>query len=102
MTVADDPKGYMQAIDVDEARLSLARRNLEAIDVVGLTERHAEFVDDLIAHFGWRLKRDVRANEAPDDSPAVSETFRRRIEADNAIDVEFYDYAKQLVAARRN
>jgi hypothetical protein len=102
MTVGDDPTGYMHTIHVDEARLSLARRNLEAVDAVGLTERHAEFVDDLAAQFGWHLKREVRANAAPDNSPEVSESFRRRIEADNAIDIEFYDYAKQLVAARRN
>ena len=102
MTVADDPKGYMQAIDVDEARLALARRNLETVDVVGLTERHADFVDDLVRRFGWKLKREVRANAAPEDSPEVSKSFRRRIAADNSIDIEFYDYARQLVAARRD
>jgi hypothetical protein len=102
MTVDDDPRGYMQSIDVDEARLGSARRNLESVDVLGLTERHADFVDDLVAKFGWRLKRDVRVNAAPDDSPEISDTFRRRIEADNAIDIEFYGYATQLVAARRN
>jgi hypothetical protein len=102
MTAADDPKGYMQAIDTDEDRLALARRNLETVDVLGLTERHADFVDDLVAEFGWSLKRDVWANVAPDDGPAVDDSFRRKIESDNAIDVEFYDYARQLVAVRRD
>jgi hypothetical protein len=102
MTVADDPKGYMQTIDVDEARLALAKRNLASVDVVGLTEQHADFVNEVAERFGWSLKREVRANSAPDDSPEVSGSFRRRIAADNAIDIEFYEYATQLVASRRN
>ena len=60
MTVADHPKGYMQTIDVDAARLADAKRNLESVDVVGLTEHHADFVDELAERFGWRLKREVR------------------------------------------
>jgi len=102
ITLADNPMGYMQTIDVDEARLALARQNLASVDVVGLTEHHADFVEELVLRFGWRLKRGVRANAAPDDPPSISESFRRRIAADNAIDIEFYDYATQLVASRRN
>ncbi len=102
MTVADHPKGYMQTIDVDAARLADAKRNLETVDVVGLTERHADFVADVAERFGWRLKREVRANAAPGESPEVGESFRRKIASDNAIDIEFYEFARHLVAARRN
>jgi len=102
MTVADDPMGYLQTIDVDSARLVAAEQNLEGVDVVGLTEQHADFVEALTDRFGWRLKREVRANAAPDDSPEVAESFRRRIAADNAIDMEFYEFARRLVDARRN
>ena len=100
MTVADHPKGYMQTIDVDAARLADAKRNLEAVDVVGLTEHHADFVDELAERFGWRLKREVRANAAPDESPEVGESFRRRIAADNAIDIEFYEFARHSSSPR--
>ena len=31
----------------------------------------------------------------------MSDSLRRRIKADNAIDMEFYEYAKQLVESRR-
>jgi hypothetical protein len=100
MTVADHPTGYLQTIDVDAARLADAKRNLEAVDVVGLTEHHADFVDDLTERFGWHLKREARANAAPDEAPEVGESFRRRIAADNAIDIEFYEFARHLVASR--
>lgn len=102
MTVADHPMGYLQTIDVDTARLAVAKRNLEAVDVVGLTERHADFVEALAERFGWRLKREARGNAAPGGPPEVARSFRRRIAADNAIDMQFYEFARQLVDARRN
>ena len=100
MTSADSPRGYMQAMVIDDARLALAKRNLQAVDVVGLTERHGEFIDQLTHRFGWQLNRDRRVNAAPSDAPALSKSLRRRIEADNAIDMEFYEFAKELVGAR--
>lgn len=100
MTREDSPRGYMQTMAIDDERLALAKRNLEAVDVVGLTERHGEFIDHLAHRFGWQLKRDRRVNAAPSDSPALSRSLRRRIEADNAIDMEFYAFAKELVDAR--
>jgi hypothetical protein len=102
MTLADAPMGYMHPIHVDESRLALAKENLASVDVVGLTERYDEFLDGVTARFGWRLRRSARANEAPDDDiSSVSDSFRRRVVEDNAIDVEFYEYAKDLVDARR-
>jgi len=100
MTAADQPSGYMQTIDVDETRLALAKSNLDTVDVVGLTERHDDFVDELADRYGWRLKQGVRANAAPEEPPHISESFRRRIATDNAIDLDFYEYARQLVDSR--
>ena len=92
ITIADNPRGYMQNDRRQTRReLLLAQQNLASVDVVGLTEQHADFVEELASRFGWRLKRGVRANAAPDDSPEISESFRRRIAADNAIDIEFYE-----------
>jgi len=102
MTVADHPKGYLQTIEIDTARLALAKRNLEAVDVVGLTEHHADFVNALAERFGWRLKREARANAAPGGPPEIAKSFRQRIAAENAIDIQFYEFARHLVDARRN
>ena len=103
MTQDDEPRGYMQVIDIDRNRLALAKENLARVDVVGLTERYDEFLDDVTERFGWVIDHGVKVNVTPTtaDEPSVSETFRRRIAADNAIDLEFYEYAKALVEARR-
>lgn len=102
MSSADQPTGYMQEIDVDESRLALAKENLARIDVLGLTERYDDFLDEVSRRLGWSVNRDVRVNVAPsDDGSPVSKDLRRRIAADNAIDIAFYEYAKELVEARR-
>src|SRR5262249_59436503 len=94
-TADDHPTSYLIDISVDEARLATAKANLASIDVVGLQERYAEFLDTLVARFGWQLKPTIRANAIEGD---VSAAFRRRIEQDNAIDREFYEYARELTA----
>ena len=103
MTQDDQPRGYMQVIDVDRSRLALAKEKLARVDVVGLTERYDEFLDDVTDRFGWVIDHSVKVNVTPTtaDEPSVSETFRRTIAADNTIDLEFYEYAKALVEARR-
>jgi hypothetical protein len=102
MAAADAPSAYVTEIDVDDARLALAKENLASVDVVGLTERYDDFLDLVQERFGWNVKRGVRANAAPDDTAGPgSDALRRRIAEDNAIDLEFYEYAKDLIAARR-
>jgi len=100
---ADDPLDtYMDVIDVDDTRLALAKKNLAKVDFVGLTEQYDDFLDDLAAQTGWEIIRHLRKNETPaEEIQPVSESLRRRIAADNAIDVEFYEYAKELVESRR-
>lgn len=101
MTIADDPTGYMQVIDVDDARLALAKENLARVDVVGLTERYGDFLDALHARFSWRVEHGERVNATPSESAQpVSESFRRRIARDNAIDIELYEHAKGLLDRR--
>lgn len=103
MRESDAPESYMDLIDIDEARLALAKNNLAKVDVVGVTERYDDFLDEVEARFGWAVERDARANATPaSEIQPVSESLRRRIADDNAIDVEFYEYAKQLVDLRRN
>lgn len=102
MQVSDSPKSYMDVVDVDRSRLALAKENLAAIDVVGLTECYGEFLDELRTRFGWEVERDARANATPaGEMQPVSEALRRRIANDNAIDLELYEFAQELQRKRQ-
>ena len=99
ITREDRPQSYRDEIEVDDARLALARRNLEHVDVIGLTEHYSDFLETLRTRFGWQLSEQARLNAAggPPEEPGA---LRRRIAADNAIDIELYEYARNLVRKR--
>lgn len=59
-----------------------------------------EFWDDFAPRFGLELGEAVRSNSTEPDGE-VSESLVARILADNALDVELYEYAEQLYHARR-
>jgi hypothetical protein len=102
MTVADEPQSYTDPVVVDAKRLGLAKANLAAVEVVGTTDHLDEFLDDAEARFGWNVVRGARKNVTPAaDSTPVDPALRRRIASDNAIDVELYEHACELVRARR-
>lgn len=102
MRMSDDPQGYLDVLDIDEGRLEVAKENLAAAEVVGLTERYPDFLDAVETRFGWTVTRAARHNETPRDAmQPVSGALRRRIAIDNAIDVDFYEYARQLVETRK-
>ena len=85
--------------DFTPARVERAEDELAKVDVLGLDVHFAEFVDELRARFGWQLGSPEHANRTePDD---VAESFRRRIAADNAADVELFAFACELHAERR-
>lgn len=82
--------------------LVTALTNLRATEVVGIDDGYDRFVDELRFGYGWwsdGIDTRVRAN-ASDAQDDVPESFRRRIEIDNSCDVEFYEAARDLVAAR--
>ena len=89
----------MTEVTFDDARLARAEDNLERrIDVFGLQERFEEFCDDLTDRFGWDLGDPAFANRTePTD---VSEEFRARIAADNAMDMELYAFADRVLQRR--
>jgi Sulfotransferase family len=102
MSADDQLDTYMDVIDVDDKRLAIAKENLAKVDFVGLTEQYGEFLDEVAAATGWEILRHLRKNETPQEHiKPVSESLRRRIAADNAIDMEFYEYARELVESRR-
>ena len=102
MTPADDPQTYMDVIDVDRRRLDAAKANLAEIEVLGIQERFDDFLDEAEAAFGWKIVRGARKNATPPEGAApVDPALRRRIEEDNAIDIELYEHAVRCVAERR-
>jgi hypothetical protein len=90
--------GIMARVDHTPELLERAKAGLASVDVIGLQEEFDLFCARLESRFGWQLGEALVANHTPhvDVDPA----FRRRIAADNALDVELYRYARQLVAER--
>jgi hypothetical protein len=89
-------------LTVDDARFARARENLARVDVIGVTESYDAFVAEVRARYGWwpgGVDGDVRANVSTEDWD-VEPAFRERIAADNAYDVELYEYAKALASKR--
>lgn len=91
--------GCMTRVDFTRGHLERAKEQLARVDVVGLQEDFESFCDELSAKFGWDLGPAEYANrtEPVDVAPA----FAERIAHDNALDIELYEFARKLVAARR-
>jgi hypothetical protein len=93
---AEMTAGMLTHVEFIPEHLERAKRNLAGVDAVGLQERFEEFCAQLGRRFGWRLGEPETANVSPPvDCPA---DLRERIAADNALDVELYEFAKQLQA----
>jgi hypothetical protein len=92
--------GALTVVEMDGAYLERAKRNLvERIDVWGVQDRFEDFCDQLTQRFGWNLGAPRYANRT---TPCeVTDDFRERIAAENALDVELYRYALQLHHAAR-
>jgi hypothetical protein len=100
MTKDDKLESYADVIDIDDKRLKIAIANLDLVDVLGLTERYTEFLDEVGHRFGWHLQLAPNLRVSEEDwepSPA----FRRRIAQDNEADLEFYAHATALHEKRR-
>lgn len=100
LTADDAPESVMDVLDVDDARLAVARERLAGMDVLGFTDDHAGFLDECERRFGLRARASRgRWREATEDW-VVTPALRRRIEADNRGDLELYEWARADAAAR--
>jgi hypothetical protein len=99
ITLDDAPESLFDVIEVDSERLEIAKRNLERLDVLGLSERFDDFLDQLARRFGWRVDP-VPSLGVSIEGWDVSPSFRRRIAADNAVEVAFYEHAKTMYERR--
>jgi hypothetical protein len=90
------PEEMFTRMALNRDHLERAKQALAGMDAVGLQERFEDFRDELAARFGWRLgEPEILHTTARVDVP---ESLRARIAADNALDVELYEFAKQLLA----
>ena len=88
---------------IDDARFDLAKESLASVDVVGLTEAYGEFIDEIRSRFGWWPGGvDVyRRENASREGWTAEPELRARIAADNAYDVQLYEFAQELDPRRR-
>lgn len=98
-TVSDGVESVLQRLPIDQRRMEIAKQHLRQVDVLGLTERYDEFIDAVLTRLGWPPVE--VPNQRVSDYVEVPQTLRQRIAADNAADLEFYEYARQLYAERR-
>lgn len=85
--------GALTDITFDRDRLELAKERLHTIDVVGMQHRFEPFCDELSRRFGWDLGSPTTSNRS---TPVeVSDALRERIAVDNALDIEFFEYADE-------
>jgi hypothetical protein len=98
-----DAAPLARSVPIPSHRFEQAKANLAKVDVVGLNETYGDFLEELHNRFGWwpnGVKQQARANVSSEDWE-VSAALRRRIAEDLTVDREFYEYARELVAARR-
>lgn len=84
--------------DLGPEELERAKEALAGMDAVGLLERFEDFCDELTQRFAWDLGGPTRKNISP--PAAVPEGLRARIADDNQLDMELYEFARELVASR--
>ena len=86
-----------RTINVDSNRLSIAKENLAAVELVGVTEHYDRFLKQLADRYGWKIG-DARHLHAGEQDTTISSEFRTRIAADNEFDMELYEYAISLTS----
>ena len=86
--------------ELGDNALEAAKRHLRTFLVVGLTERFDESFILLRHAMGWRLPMYMSVNAAGDsESPSVDEDAIAAIRERNRLDLELYDFGRELFAA---
>lgn len=95
----DEPESVMDVVEIDDKRLEIAKEQLAQVDIIGTQERFDEFLSDVSRRLGWddAAIDDTHRGSGPD----ASASLRRRIRDDNQADLEFYEYALDLIAERQ-
>jgi hypothetical protein len=99
MGLDDKLESHLDVIDVDDERLARAKAAIEEVDLLGLQEHYSTFVDDVRAQLGWTIGTVYDLQVSLVDV-AISDSFRARIEEDNAADLALYEHAREVWATR--
>jgi hypothetical protein len=92
LTTEEMVDGALTEVDFTPERVERAKRRLSEMDVVGLQERFEDFCAELTRRFGWNLGPPIFMNRT---TPVpVPTSFAAEVAADNAADVELYDFAR--------
>jgi len=103
LTPEDNEVAINCGLTIDDLRYAQAQESLSRVDVIGFTESYDAFIAAVRARFGWwpaGVDAHTRANVSTEDWD-VDPTFRARIAADNAYDIQLYEYAKTLAVRSR-
>jgi hypothetical protein len=92
-SAARDTWAMVMRIDFTPERLTRAKAQVDRLDVLGLHDHFDAFCDELQARYGWDLGDPLFANRTPTE--AVAASLRSRIAADNAMDIELFEHARE-------
>jgi hypothetical protein len=91
--------GVLTDVADSKERLERAKEAVASLDGFGLQPRFEEFWHEFAPRHALQIGDPIRANATePEEAPAA---LMQRIEEDNALDMELYDYAERLYNARR-
>jgi hypothetical protein len=90
--------GMMTVIDLDRRHLRRAKRALRKMDEFGIQEDLEAFAQRLQRCLGWELGPKGHGNVTKPYE--VPDSFRSRIAEDNQLDMELYEYARELLRRR--
>lgn len=79
---------------INEERLSIAKANLNRVDILGFLERYDELLSTLERDYDLHIQRLPATNTGHQE--AASADLRARIERDNRYDMALYRYAQAL------
>jgi hypothetical protein len=99
LTPEEMTQGAVTPVTFTRAHLERAKQRLTTVDVVGLQEHFEEFCSVMSRRFGLDLGPPLRANAT--EPAAVSRALRRRIEHDNELEIELYEFACDLWTERQ-
>jgi hypothetical protein len=81
-------------ITIDDRRFERACENLHSTDLVGVTENYGRFLEQLVNRYSWTV--DSIPHRHAGEVENISKELLRRIERDNAADIELHDLATSL------
>lgn len=86
--------GVRRPLEMGDEQLRRAVDRLDEMDVVGTTDQLGAFVDRVAGRLGWDVEPVRRLNTAKDPLP-ISSSLLDRIRADNALDAELFERARE-------